>query len=87
MAFLDVFEEVGSRIGRLVHVEFQRDHAEFADVQFYLRVAHVYFTKVAELIRIGVVGTFSGNGPPAPVDVDLIFVMTSMPLTILPNAT
>ena len=42
-----------------------------------------YLITIAELITMGVWGTSLGNGPPAPVGVDFIFMITSMPTTTL----
>ena len=74
-------------MSRELGVEFEGDHAVILDVQFDLGVGHGHLSSVADWMTTGVWGTSEGKGPPGPVGVSLMRLITSMPLTTLPKAT
>jgi hypothetical protein len=85
MTFVHVVQKVLCAQRRFFGVEFNEDDAFAGDVEFYLRVAHFYCTKVIERIVTVVLGTSVLNGPPMPVGVVLILFTTSMPEVTLPK--
>ena len=85
VSLVDVVQEVFNAQGRFFSVELNEDDAFAGDVEFDLRIAHGYCTKVIERMTTGVLGTSVLKGPPMPVGVVLILSTTSMPEVTLPK--